>query len=125
MSVAEPLPAAGMKNNENQKWHTLFPERWAELAFDSEWRKSRIEDLLSKQKHRFLAFGVIAFTCLFVIVTFAIRVLASPKGESDLTFPVWICLGMTFSLVTSAVVCLKTEVERIILQVIDRLSSLS
>ncbi len=124
MSVAEPLPPAARKLQSLQKWYMLFPANWAQLAFDRDWRTQRLKDLSLNEGTRHFAFwGIAGITC-FLMLLAIIGGYADVKDDlrSRLT-TVLLFINMVFVFVFQCVQYLKTEIERLLLQIIDRLEA--
>jgi hypothetical protein len=122
MSVAEPLPPISKKLQVYQKWYMLFPANWAQLAFDREWRTKRLIELASNQGTRCFSYwvgvGVVGFLTILNGVGASVSSGIREDYRSQHT-TLFVALVFIFLLQTSNY--LKLEVERILLQIIDRL----
>ena len=124
MSIAEPLPPAVNKLQPLQKWYMLFPANWVELALDRDWRAKRLKDLTFNEGARHFAFwGIAGITCFLMLL---LIIGGYVDGKDDLRSrltTVLLFVNMLLMFVFQCVFYLKTEIERLLLQIIGRFDS--
>lgn len=128
MSIAEPMPLA-KKLQPLQKWYLLFPENWAELALDREWRRKRLKQVRSDQTTRGYAFWIIAGLTVLLLLLTALGGFAGswtkngPESFVSRMTMVVLLVNNLCILLFQALSYVKSEVERILLQLIDHLET--
>lgn len=121
MSLAEPTPTAASAFRPLQKWYLLFPENWAQLAFDRDWRRLRLGTLLdSQQRQAYAYWGILGITW-FVVIWSSLAGLFDPTHKQNAGVTAILITTMLSVLAYQSVMFLTSQFERIVLQVIDRL----
>jgi|GEM_PF-4517759 len=124
MSAIEvPLPPAE-KLQPLQKWYMLFPANWAELAFDRTWRTKRLDALAANQGMQYFVFwGTLGIACFMYFLNVAHNWNTSPSNQ-DLRSSIGritLLIMLVCLTIAQSVKFLQAEIEKLLLQIIDRL----
>lgn len=121
MSAADPPLPVASKFAPLQKWYLLFPENWAQLAFDRDWRTQRLSHLIENQKQQAYRFWITLGIVWFMLLMPAVGLLFPFESKPDFGHSTFVIAIMMAVLFQHAVVFIAAQVERIVLQVIYRL----
>jgi hypothetical protein len=121
MSAADSSLPAASKFAPLQKWYLLFPENWAQLAFDRDWRTQRLSVLIENQKQQAYRFWITLGIVWLVLLLPAVGLLFPFESKPDFGHSTFVIAIMIAVLIQHAVVYVAAQVERILLQVVDRL----
>lgn len=121
MSIAEPLPNIAQKLQPYRKWYMLFPENWAKLAFELDWRAKRLQELERARKARAIGFwGALGSLSLALSLIGIENILFHDSNRPvDPRPTLQICGGLLILTATGTAYLIR-ELELILLQLIDR-----
>lgn len=122
MSHAEFMPAANGPVA-LQKWYYLFPENWTQIAFDPLARIERLKHLLDSRQRVAIGFwGTLACVWIVVFVKIAEGYYSPANAQSMHTGTFVLMVIGILTVLFQAVQFLRSEVEILLLQMIERLS---
>lgn len=121
MSLAESSSAAASNFRPLQKWYLLFPENWAQLAFEREWRRLRLGTLIDHQQRQAYQFWGILGITWFMVIWSSVGGLFDPTHKQNAGVTAILIATALSVLAYQSMIFLTAQFERIVLQVIDRL----